>query len=1116
VTADRPELQMRLYLMDRWYGAIEAMYPYLRAEPSAAAVRLAAWTHAQDMEASLWRGVYRNLFPAAPVTPTPGGTIDAGTVIDSGGAPRASVTELNADALAALTRDSLQADHDLLNLAFTSFDKAPDGVGVIPLRTAPLLMVVADAFEGMSHRMQDVGIYHDMGCAYVGCSKGVDSEITHMVELLSVVSSKSDLDAAIAIAKNAKDARGNDLVRADWRDVYSNISTSHTALEDALKDAQSGDASWTYAANQQFLENGGLAELPAPARHLAGIIQGMRARNGTYKATGLFNPGARNRLSAGIHQDDLQQLRTDLGSFSSSLKSQVASYKGDVSALTAAVIQEMGLKAQTTRSSDALNQQLFQIFNLSNDVVGLANSLELNEKALGEVTASYASGTAIDPEAIVQSSMLPGGRFNLTAADARASGPNPPDVSAVATKTFKNVAKGTLLTVDVGGGDRWSPSCALQMLKLPDPSSGNPTTIATDRQIGPEGYLVTYSEGTFHAIKNDTADATTVDHHNSLSLKACFANENSAGFKLLGSGATVKNTLEGCAESGAAFVASHADSKVKSEGEEMRTTASFVTGMHVSNTPFPTAPVGALLAVVTQANAPKVVREVRVVQSPATTLILEENSDVYLVVNDVAAPSCVLDTSHALGVTVSAAVHAASAFAWLDKGIGNVVATIKHLGGEDGVLTPEAGTLVAQGRLLPEQEATIRSQAMIELVRECKAATTDVALCDPQRLPESARNFISSSVDMAITRIALKVQIVALRREIGSIMLQLQSTVDDYNASSESGRVAELLPKWTLRNLDTETLRAKTAQLVDLVTYDLYPVLALRYAKLMPTIPVDQVLGPALMTLVNAKWDAPVADLAAAVVAGAEQLMTSTQNIKRDLPPLEPKTVALSFPAPGKVATNWLHADAVRSAMAWSQAQTGDHVATFRIIPEDLYRKNGGPSPLLCTQEVPVVRDFAVVVAGGTLDTPDEDDINKRFFSLRSTTSPTLTFATATTFDANKNVFSSGGPLSFEIAADWTALDTQVIVSAHPVDAMTRYKTLRGDATRNLNGRGLSPFTSFDVDFSSLYDPGHFPANPRGAIKSVLGKADQIVLILDLEYQTVAPERSMRWITTCQ
>jgi len=1136
--ADKPELQMRLYLMNRWYEAIGEMYPYVSAEPNAKSVQKAAWTHAQEMEASFWRGIYRNLFPQAPVEASGGSTLDAGTVLDSGvpdGASPAPST-FNADSLAALTRDTLKADHNLLLLAFSPYtpgNDTPDPDAKPPLRTAPLLMVVADALEGMSQRMKDVGIYHDMGCAYVGCAKGVDSEIAHLVELLSKLADPSPdgLPTALSVAHHVKDALGQPLVRPDWLEVYDALLLQHGTLESALANALGAGVDWSYPPLERFLENGGEQGMPDPAKHLASIVQGMRAAYATYKLTGLFNPSARNRLAAGIQQDEIEALRNDVNTRAAKLQAAIDNYSSNLSSIANSVIQEMGLKAAAVRSTHEIDQKRLKIHELAHDFAGLSNSLEVNEKGFGSFAQSYANVTQFSDVLLNGDTYGP---YLIDGRSAKAVGPlaNGAAVSGVAAATIQDLGKGTIVSVLVGPGDKWSPTCALHYAKFPDPTAPKDLEVTSTMPTGPEGYIVSYSDGAYTASKNETAWSESATLEANMTVKTCNGTKASVGFDLFGNGLQVYNDTSVCLSAGITGRVGVSGTQGNSDGSEMRTSANFASGVRLKTTPFPGAPVGALLAVVTPKGHPEFVRELRVVQEPATTIILSEDSDLYLVPNDLWCAEA--DGTYKLSVTVNTAKHASDALKWVNDGIAKVAQTIHKMGGEDGDTSGDgtSGTvnIVSQGRMTPAQAASIRAQAMLELVAVCKTETTpptaaldpgsseillagdtetatSTAWCDPSLLPESVRNFITAFIDREIERIELKLEMLAVRRQFQSLALDVAQIIDDYNASMEQGRVAELLPRWTLRNLDSELLRAETSQLVDAVTYDLYPVLLLRYSPILASIANDLVLNPALMTLVNAKWDAPVADLANAAAAAATHLYNTTERIKERYPSIEPKFVALSFPRPGKKATTWLHTDGTG---VWQAATTGNHVASFQILPEHLYRMAGGPATLLCQEEVPVIRDLAVILAGGTIDSNAEGKLNPRSFSLYSYSATKLFFPTAAVFDSNHNVYSEGGPLEFEIKSDWTSLDTLVLAAADVSTVKTKYDAARSDPTKSMNARGLSPFTSFTIDFSALYDPAY------GLGTSPVDLADQIVLAMMVEYRKVAPDRTMRWISTCQ
>jgi len=109
------------------------------------------------------------------------------------------------------------------------------------------------------------------------------------------------------------DQKGNPLVGPEWQAIYNGIAGQHAAFENAVRDGLSGGNGWTYAANgQPIVEHGSLANIPKPMQHLLGLMQAAQAATQTYKSTGLFSPAARNRLPAGMADDTVQTVLSNL------------------------------------------------------------------------------------------------------------------------------------------------------------------------------------------------------------------------------------------------------------------------------------------------------------------------------------------------------------------------------------------------------------------------------------------------------------------------------------------------------------------------------------------------------------------------------------------------------------------------------------------------------------------------------------------------------------------------------------------------------------------------------------------------------------------------------------
>jgi hypothetical protein len=1122
-SSDQPELLTRLGLIDRWYTQLSAnLFPYNPSEPFASSVRAAAWQRASTMEGVFWQELYRNLFPQGPVTASDGGALQ----LDGQAPDAAPPPTFTAAQLAALTQDTLDADRALLGILFPPTPSGSTTAPTPPMTSAPLLMMTADALEAMSQRMHSVGIYHDMGCAYEGCGPATQSELVWLMDLFAAVPDSAKLQNLLsAIATLNGSNPSSPAVRAQWLAVYSGMFSQHPAIESALQNAlgATGVSGWSYATSgEPLLANAGAGAVPGPAQHLAGIIQSAQVAANTYGVTGLFNPTARNRLPAGIAQDNVDAIRQDLLSRSNALKDQQTYFDNNLNTIANSVVQEMTAKTAMTNSIDQLKQRAIDYDNTNADIAGLENSLEANGKDLGGFIASYASVTAFDDNTLLSTQSY--GPWQADGTTAIAGGPIAAgaDISQYAWQKAQGLAKGTIVSIQVGAGDRWAPTCALQQVQatggLPSPTAPGTLPLNMSNALtGPEGYVVTQNNGTYSAQQNQTGDTSSSTSQASIESKICGGVHIQQGIPF--SGLTGNNSygymdISLCAGLGHTYTWGSTSSDTTSQGGNASESINFASGFRLQTTPVPSAPVGALLVFVTDKGNPTSVRDIRVVQAPSTGIVLDADSDLYFVTNDLKASGCTADTMDKLNVSVTTAMHAGQALQWVQPGLTAISSYFVGLG-SDG----SSGTVVAQGRMTPDQAANIRSTALVKLVAACKATVTDPTVCDISKLPWSVSEFITSYIDRQIESLELRVSILQSVRTATGLGLQLQQMVDDYNAALAQSQVAELIPQWTLRNLDTALLENETAQLVNSATFDVYPVLQLRYPDVFAQgLAEDQVLQQELQTLVNAKWDAPVDTLATAAWQAGTELYNATATLATTYPPLSPSVVAINFVRPGVVNTQppaFQVADG-RAQQVWQQATTGNHVVTFRVLPEDLYHLAGGPATLSCTQDVPVVLDLALALGGKRLQISDESYFTNTPFFVRSFSDSQMEFATAATYDASNNLFSAGGPLQFQLKnLDWTSLDTQILVSVDPGRALLKYTSRPIPSTNPpgnpyfVNGKGLSPFNEFTVDLSSLYDPSVY------ALDRPVDEADDMILVFTVQTRNVAGQKTLSWIGTC-
>jgi hypothetical protein len=123
-------------------------------------------------------------------------------------------------------------------------------------------------------------------------------------------------------------------------------------------------------------------------------------------------------------------------------------------------------------------------------------------------------------------------------------------------------------------------------------------------ETGPEGYWVSLSNGSF--TSHSTTDSTDTRKSIGASIRACATATTGAPESRL------RFAIEACIHASIDRIWS--DATADSNGVEARTSASFASGVRLPATPFPEAPAGSLLAVVTRGGHPGEILDVRVVQ----------------------------------------------------------------------------------------------------------------------------------------------------------------------------------------------------------------------------------------------------------------------------------------------------------------------------------------------------------------------------------------------------------------------------------------------------------------------------------------------------------------------
>jgi hypothetical protein len=168
----------------------------------------------------------------------------------------------------------------------------------------------------------------------------------------------------------------------------------------------------------------------------------------------------------------------------------------------------------------------------------------------------------------------------------------------------------------------------------------------------------------------------------------------------------------------------------------------------------------------------------------------------------------------------------------------------------------------------------------------------------------------------------------------------------------------------------------------------------------------------------------------------------------------------------------WRSVDLERAQEVWSAFAAGAP-ATFTVTPQDLYDPHGGSGLLTCYDAAPVVQNMALYV------------VHQNGFELDK-----LASRPALTIGAQLDFPTAAGELQYALAdSDWLFTGISLLggyENAAIADTMS---------TKSSVGQGLSPFTSFTIDFAN-YPYGDVP----------LSDVQELVLVFQLEtHPTAAP-----------
>jgi hypothetical protein len=1086
-----PELDRTLLLVDRWYAVHRASL----VADGGDTVEDDASRALDDVLAAFWKsaGLTRRT------------TADLEEAL-------ASNDELPDDelvsALARTTTRADQLDRDVLRSAYRG---SPSTIGavrsgaveVLPAATVPrsvasgdvLLSLTAQAIDGVTNGLRRIEPYHDLGCRLVGCGAGGTSPTTRASSLWRAVAVLDRTEPETL--RTALDR----LAPADaWRVALSHIDANRAPLVDAI-DAATGET------DRVPLDSADPRTLRPSAVALAAIVRAARERAVAFEGSGSLGLPEHRRIRANVSDAGRGAAVAGLTKAHDAFAASLARFEDDRREAVSDALNEQNALRAVSLARQRLREIDHDLGVLESDQAGLSASLARSDLALARTVEQIAETEgALDSGAYFTVGNTR--RFEIRGHDASRfmDADRAPDISWVAATDIESggsgipsipVDAGRLVVLETSG--EYSPLCAFtragtftdRLPELADPESpGLLAEPAPGTTIGPEGFDLVRegSHASVAARDEDTLDSPWVQGPISLLGAIPYV-----GAALAGVGSLVTQAIDPVE-----------DSTQSSIADSVR----FQGGLRLRNTPFPTLPAGALLAVELPRGVtnPAQIRAIHLVSRPSSTFLVDSDVDLYFVVNDhwvptdsgcraLSPPGDIHAVNVSLRVATPAGVVAATTVAALATSIAEMRAA------RDGYLD--------QGRVLSSQLREAQEQAIVRFQTESSYSLRD-------NFPPVLADLVSAHISREVASIEIAVERQALERRGMELMLEGDEIHRDLVGLRRGANAASLLPIWRLRSFDElrdgsdERALVQSAERLGAEIQDgILPILELWRPDALEEVRTSDDFIPAAQRLTSAGPHTDPLSLTDDIGLIVEQLITAYSRGAYANYGESPErlTLAVSFPRPAAWIPNpppdtvpvrggFMEVSPARAFAVWNAIEAAIRTAPiplaecasdsdcmdlpgtrcdltrepsvcvaaptridFGIEAADVYRRSGGTLPLSCHLAVPVITEWALFF-GNTSDDENRDGDYLELSRLRRVAaqiSPVQTFTT------------ERGAFDYTLT-DLTLLNSDISLTygSHR-NAMSRFETLRGEDA--LGGRrpvGASAFSELSIDFRPL------------------------------------------------
>jgi hypothetical protein len=983
-----------------------------------------------------------------------------------------------------IQKSGFHADKQVLRAAFSPG---------MPLQTAPLLLITSDALAGLSDRTVSFSRVQDIACRFRSCEAGRTS-VGNYMKLLGSLATESDLEHAISLAKTNPRTGEPDTRAMEWTPVFQAMKDRHVALRNAVLSATDvallppEDPDRVYRTDPLLAVP--LDQIPEYAVPLANIVRPALAMSDAFESTGTFRPRPR-ALVVGMDADRNNRIRAEVdrlcaepnGAIPTAIRDYQANERGYITSALEVAQQGSAIEKAERQLQELKDRYL----ELSADVSGLRGSKHGEELAFGSFMEHFAE---LAPSIAGQNQQIEVSRLqhdiDISAAHARFNPADGPvtDVLSVAalagSQPWKVTAEqGEMINFAFTG--RWAPTCALRNI---DDPSGNKVVVkdATNSDImtGPEGYSLASSGSLTKAQSESSIEGWEAWYSHRESIQVCAGTPGAVE-------AVTGVSAKACATDEFGIRLYTSGNETDTETGATMNSFSWSKGIRSRETPFPREAVGSLLLVEMPPGVTdyRRVRSVKVLTYPQASVLVNRQSDYYLVVND---KRCTPVSPSALAVRVTKLRSIADLSTALAKAMGEAQQELRSFG----------QIYVAQGRLLPGQRDMLRARAIGKVYEKVDEITGE-PVTSMSIFAESLRNLFDTFVNKQIADIEREIEMIGIERQMRAILAEEDSIMIDIASRETAGRVDALLGGLSLRNLDLTELSSNTGIVSDLLRDWMEPVINLRMNGTLTFSSADKQL---LDRVISLSPGGKYVDNLSVACPAVRLLTTKLTNDSIANPSPALRTVILSIPNPETTETlpQYRTVDPAVARAAWESLRNGGDVS-LTVTPSMFYERKE-PFALQCSLAAPVVRSMV-------------------YYLARPATSEEATFNSGTTVVSPDMVFPRHDELYSYAFENGLYLMPPVTLLSGGVNTRTYLDALIGDGGSYWNwpgavlpNKGTSPFATYHLDLSSVRNTYTLP---DGSLAENYPFKDGVSLLVAFQVEAIsqAPNTVLPGVPPC-